>query len=336
MSWRDPIRRLLFLPDAGSTLADRVDDVHFMIIGTTLVVGLAIGVVTLFFLIRYRRRGDAGPTRKVVSPRWLEALFVSVPLTLFLAWGVKGFVDYQWAHDAPPDALDVYVSAKQWMWEFSLADGASDIGVLRVPAGKPVRLLITSRDVIHSFYVPAFRLKQDALPGRYTSIWFEAPREGRYPVYCAEYCGLDHSHMQASVEVMSPAAFERWREGEHAPLVASVEQADLARLGAEVAAEKGCLKCHSIDGSAHIGPSWLGLYGREEHLDNGQRVLADEKYLTESMMEPNVKRVAGFNAVMPSFMGQLKPAEVAELLELIKSLRTEPPRRREEPVYVPR
>jgi cytochrome c oxidase subunit 2 len=334
---RDLLRTALFLPEGGSTFSDRVDDMHFVIIGTTMAVGLGIGLVTLFFVVRYRRRSEGDAPPRLTAPPWLEAIFVSVPLTLFLVWGAVGFADYEWAHVAPRGALDVYVVGKQWMWKFAWPDGGSDINVLRVPVGRPIRLLITSRDVIHSFFVPAFRLKQDAVPGRYTEIWFEAKKPGRYPVYCAEFCGLDHSQMSATVEVLSEADFERWRQDSAGLRVAQgLVPGGMAEHGRSVAADKGCLKCHTLDGTAHIGPTWLGLYGREETLMTGQRVVADEGYLTESMMDPGAKIVLGFLPVMPSFQGQLTPAEVASLLELIKSLRPAVPTASQEPVYVPR
>jgi cytochrome c oxidase subunit 2 len=338
MSWlREAYRHLLYLPPAGSTLADKVDDMHIVIITTTMGVGLVIGVVTLSFLVRYRRRGAPGLTERRAAPVWLEVLFIGGTFSTFVIWGAVGFVDYQWAHQAPPGALDVFVMGKQWMWKFAYSDGASEVGLLRVPVGRPVRLLITSRDVIHSFYVPAFRLKQDAVPGRYTEIWFEATRVGRFPVYCAEYCGLDHSQMRAEVEVMGAAEFEQWRRGEGGAQLADARRpGPMAEQGKRVAAEKGCLKCHTLDGTAHIGPTWVGLWGRVVPLEGGGQVLADEEYLTQSMMEPKAKVVLGFNPVMPSFHGLLEPADVAALLELIKSLRTEAPPPNEEPVYVPR
>jgi cytochrome c oxidase subunit 2 len=196
-----------------------------------------------------------------------------------------------------------------------------------------VRLLLTARDVIHSFYVPEFRLKQDALPGRYTEAWFEVKRPGHYQVLCAEFCGLDHSQMRAEVVALEPGEFEAWRAREKSlPTLGP-----LAELGRTVAARQGCFQCHSIDGTPHIGPTWLGLYQREEPLKSGERIRADVAYLTESMMDPGAKVVAGFNPVMPPFQGRLSAAEVAALVEFIKSLRPERPvpPAAQEPTYVP-
>ncbi|MBU8897291.1 cytochrome c oxidase subunit II [Corallococcus sp. H22C18031201] len=329
------LRRLFFLPEQGSTFATRVDALHFAMLLTTLGVGTGLGLTGLVFLVRYRRRASAEPTPHLIAPVWLEAVFVSVPLALFLLWFALGFRQYVWVESPPPDAMDVYVTAKQWMWKFAYPGGPSAIDTLVVPAGRPVRLLITSRDVIHSFFVPDFRFKRDAVPGRYTEIWFEAPRPGRHQVLCAEYCGLDHSQMRGEVVVLSPADFEAWRASRREGVPVAGES--MAERGEHVAASQGCLQCHSVTGVPHIGPTWWGLYGRVEPLVGGGKVLADEAYLTESMMDPLAKVVAGYPPVMPSYHGRLSAGDAGALVEFIKSLR--PPRPgppvAEEPVYVP-
>lgn len=345
---KELLRRLLFLPRAGSTLADRVDGIHFFIVLTTFVVAVCIGLTGFVFLVRFRRRHAATFTPRVEAPVWLEAIFIGVPLSFFLLWGVIGFRDYVWVRNPPAGTLDVYVTGKQWMWKFALTDGVGSVGVLHVPTGRPVRLLITSRDVVHSFYVPEFRLKQDALPGRYTETWFEVKKPGRYQVLCAEYCGLDHSHMRAEVVALEPGEFEAWRARQKVLPTPGPGEADerfsgadeprpLAELGRTVAVQKGCFQCHTVDGTPHIGPTWLGLYEREEPLASGGRIRADVAYLTESMMDPAAKVVAGFNPVMPTFHGRLSPGEVAALVEFIKSLRPERPvpPAAQEPTYVP-
>jgi cytochrome c oxidase subunit 2 len=208
-----------------------------------------------------------------------------------------------------------------------------------VPRGKTVRLVMTSRDVIHSFFVPAFRIKQDVLPDRYTGSWFKAERPGTYPVYCAEYCGLSHSRMWASIVVLEPEPYRQWLDGEIPEAVVAaaanarldggrlaIEQGPtLVEQGRRVAAERGCLACHTLDGQRHIGPTWRGVYGSTVTLSNGERVLADEGYLTESMMDPPVQVVAGFAPVMPAYRGSLTQPEVGVLLALIKSLRDRGP-----------
>ncbi|WP_163864866.1 cytochrome c oxidase subunit II [Myxococcus eversor] len=339
------LRRLFFLPEQGSTFAVKVDHLHYFLFLTTLVVATGIGVTGLTFLVRYHRGTAPTPTPRVVAPPWLEGLFIGVPLSFFLLWFVLGFRQYVWVSSPPRDALDVYVTGKQWMWKFTYPGGPSAIDTLVVPAGRPVRLLITSRDVIHSFYVPDFRMKRDAVPGRYTEIWFEAPKPGRHLVLCAEYCGLDHSQMRGEVVVLKPADFEAWRAAQLGgvpvaglPGAATKPQPEsMAVRGEHVAAAQGCLQCHTITGAPHIGPTWLGLYGRREPLEGGGVVLADEAYLTESMMDPLAKVVAGYVPVMPGYHGLLSAEDAGALVEFIKSLQPTRPgvTAAQEPAYVP-
>jgi cytochrome c oxidase subunit 2 len=207
---------------------------------------------------------------------------------------------------------------------------------------------MTSRDVIHSVYGPEFRIKQDVIPGRYTETWFEATKPGRYNVYCTEYCGLDHSMMRAEVIVHTPEEYDRWLASERTgralqadsqPLPGDLGRfpGNLAAMGQRVAADKGCLKCHSVTGEQHIGPTFVGMFGRREKLLGGQEIVIDEAYITESMMDPNLKMVAGYQPVMPSYLGQLDTPETAAIVEYIKSLRTDrvqnPPS--QGPVYAP-
>lgn len=344
------LRRILFLPEQGSTLATRVDNIHYFIIITTFIVGAGIGLTGFVFLMRFRRRKAHAPTPVIRAPPWLEGIYIGVPLSIFLLWGALGYQDYVWARTPPADALDVYVTGKQWMWKFAYPDGPGEVGVLHVPAGRPVRVLITSRDVIHSFYVPEFRLKMDALPGRYTETWFEVVRPGRYQVLCAEYCGLNHSRMRAEVVALEPGEFEAWRaqhravpkpgpgEAPEVAFGADVAVPPLVEQGRVVATRMGCFQCHTVDGTPHIGPTWLGLYMRDEPLTTGGRIRADVAYLTESMMDPQAKIVAGFEPVMPSFQGRLSAADVAALVEFIQSLRPERPvpPTAQEPRYEPR
>jgi cytochrome c oxidase subunit II len=318
------MRRILFLPEQSSTFALKVDQLHYFIIIVTMLSSALIGGAGLYFLVRYRRRSELERTPHVEASVTMEALFIGVPLAFFLVWFAIGFRDFVWASNPPRDALDVYVTGKQWMWKFSYPDGPSEIDELHVPAGRPVRLLLTSRDVVHSFFVPDFRIKRDVIPSRYTEAWFEAPKPGTHPVLCTEYCGLDHSMMRAQVIVLEPAAFDAWRAQQRLPSVAMAapdEEGPLVVRGQKAAAEAGCFKCHSVDGSPHVGPSFLGLYGKEETLTGGGKVLVDEAYITESMMEPNLHIVAGFAPLMPSFYAQLSPGQTAAIIEYIKSLR---------------
>jgi len=248
--------------------------------------------------------------------------------------------------------MDVYIQAKKWMWKVAYPGGPNAVNVLRVPSGRPVRLLMTSRDVIHSFYVPEFRIKQDVLPGRYTETWFEATQPGRYQILCAEYCGAGHSIMRGEVIVLKPEEYEDWlsaqrrvvsaalagrQDGSPTALDFAPPIGNLIDQGRRLAQEQGCVKCHSVDGTRHIGPTWLDLYHRKEKLQDGSTIDVDEAYITESMMDPLSKVVAGFQPVMPSFENKLAGPEVAAIVEYIKSLQSDAVRTgaSEGPAYAP-
>ena len=324
LSWNDVARRALFLPEQASTFSYQVDHLHFFVIGTTLVASTILGLSTIAFFVRYRIRGAQPTTPRITPPRWVEMLIVFGPLALFLLWFFIGFHDYVQLQSPPPDAMDVYVTGKQWMWEFSYPDGPNAISELRVPVDRPVRLLITSRDVVHSLYVPAFRIKQDAVPGRYNQIWFQATKTGTYELLCAEFCGLSHSGMRGDVVVMPQEEFDAWKAEQKNGLAAVQDSGpgDMASIGQKMAVQYECVKCHTVDGSAHIGPTWRDLYGSSVKLSDGTSVVADEAYLTESMMDPMAKIVAGFSPVMPTYQGKLAGPDAAAIVEYIKSLRS--------------
>jgi cytochrome c oxidase subunit 2 len=342
------LRKLLFLPDQASTFARDLDRLHFFVILTTFVMSTAVGLTAILFFIRYRRRSETQTTPHIEPPVWMEALFIGVPLSFFILWFFLGFREFVRQQTPPADSMDVYVMGKKWMWKFAYPDGPNAINVLRVPAGRNVRLLMTSRDVIHSFFVPEFRIKQDVLPGRYTQTWFNATTPGRYQILCAEYCGAGHSIMRGEVIVLKPQDFEDWLAFQHRGVVATQDGqptaldfapalGNMVDQGRRIAAEQGCVKCHSTDGTRHIGPTWLDLYHRRERLTDGKTVEADEAYLTESMMDPALKVVEGFQPVMPSFQGKLAGPEVAALVEYIKSLQSDAVRTgpSEGPAYAP-
>lgn len=236
----------------------------------------------------------------------------------------------------PDDTFDVYVIGKQWMWSFAYADGGASNHDLYVPVGRPVRLLLTSRDVIHSFFVPAMRIKQDAVPGRMTIAWFQAVRPGRYEVLCAEFCGVSHSRMRGNVVALAPEDYEAHRRahwdvpaGGSSPALAgeSPPQSDddaahsLVAMGKRIAADRGCLRCHTLDGTPHLGPTFAGLDLATVPLEGGRTAVADAAYLTRAMMDPTADVHAGFAPIMPSYMGLLDAPEVAALVALIRSLR---------------
>jgi len=329
----DLIRALLFLPEQLSEHARAVDRLHFFIIATTMVAAAGVFATAIYFFVRYRRRSETDVTPHVTPRAIHEVLFIGTPLFFFLLWFAIGFPLYVNLQSPPPGAMDVYVQGKKWMWKFAYPGGPNAVDVLRVPAGRPVRLLITSRDVIHSFFAPALRLKQDALPGRYTQTWFTADTPGVYEIFCAEFCGIGHSAMLGQLVVMPAEEFDAWlvqqrrgiaqaQDAAPAPGEAVLAASSLVSEGQRVAAAQGCLKCHSVDGSRHIGPTWVDLFLRHEKLQTGETVVADEAYLTKSMMDPAAQIVAGYQNVMPTFQGKLTPPEAAAIVEYIKSLKT--------------
>ena len=340
------MRKILFLPEQASTWATEVDHLHYFVITVTMVSAAAVAAVAMLLFVRFRRRSEDQLTPHVEPKALHEVLFIGVPLAFFLLWFAIGFPLFVKLQSPPKDAMDVYVMGKKWMWKFAYPGGPNGVDVLRVPAGRPVRLLITSRDVIHSFFVPDLRLKQDAVPGRYSQTWFQAKGPGRHQVFCAEYCGIGHSAMLGEVIAMEPSEFDAWISEARARTQAVAQDTPDERLnpitslpeqGRRLAGEYGCFKCHTVDGTRHIGPTWLDLYRKTERLQDGKAIVADEAYLTESMMDPAAKLVAGYQNVMPTFQGRIPGPEIAAIVEFIKTLRTDAvrPEPSKGPVYVP-
>lgn len=335
----DVLHALLALPEQASAFAVQVDRLQYVQFLALWALGAVVFGATGWFILRYRRKGErAGPvaTEKIVAPAWLELSVGGALLALFVLWWAIGFGQYVGTTEEADDTYEIYVTAKQWTFKFDYPDGRSTAGVVYMPAGRHVRFYLTSRDVIHSFFVPDFRMKQDALPGRYTSMGVETLGPGRHRILCAELCGTGHATMWAEAVVLSQEDFERWLAtgaaggGGAGPIddtgVRTPEGADslpetsLAARGRAVAAEKGCLGCHTVDGSPHLAPTWLGLWGSEEVLQNGDTVTVNPAYVTESMMDPQAKIVRGYGPLMPSFRGQVTPRETAALLEYMRSL----------------
>lgn len=335
------LRRMLFLPRQGSSMARELDYLHYTVILVTLGGALAVAAAAAYFILRYRKSKQRRPelSREGRAPEHrasvyrLEAVLAASILGLFVLWWVVGYHQFVRLESPPQGAIEVYVSGKQWMWNVAYPNGRSSKGVVYVPVGRPMKLLMSSRDVIHSFFVPEFRVKKDVIPGRTTTLWFEALEPGRYAAYCTEYCGEGHSTMRATVVALSDADYAAvmeelpsieiegpvYREPEVAG-VAPRSPLSLAAVGEKVAVEKGCTRCHTADGSPHIGPTWVGAFGTSVPLSDGGQVTADAAYMTESMMDPLAKVHAGFQPVMPSYQGLLDAGEVGALLEYIRWL----------------
>ena len=300
------------MPEQASTIAAEVDALYLAAIGLSLFATVGIVTVIIAFVIRYRRRHDSEIGHREHAGNWLEITWTVVPGIIFMvlfAFGAKVYFD---TYRIPPDAERYYVVGKQWMWKYQHPSGNRQINDLNVPVGRPIELVITSEDVIHSFYVPAFRVKRDAVPGRYSTAWFEATKVGTYDIFCAEYCGAEHSWMIGKIHVMEPHDYEAWLEGEE-------PAQSLVASGEDLFEEKACSTCHRPDSSARA-PILNGLFGTEVALLGGGRATADDNYLRESIMNPSAKIVAGYQPIMPTYKGQLTEEEILELLSYIKSL----------------
>jgi cytochrome c oxidase subunit II len=300
-------------PDAASTLAQRVDHLFLFVMGVTAVFSLLIAGLIIGFFIRFRRRpgNPVGSATHGSIPLEITWSVIPLGIALFIfVWGAQVFFDIS---RPPANATEYFAVGKQWMWKFQHPEGHREINELHVPVGEPIKLTMTSEDVIHSFYVPAFRVKADVLPGRYTTVWFEATRPGRYHLFCAEYCGAEHSLMGGWVWVMEPNEYQAWLSG------AGTGQT-LVASGEELFTQRSCNTCHRPDTQVR-GPSLVGLFGRKVALKDGRMVVADESYLRESILNPTAKVVSGYEPVMPTFQGQLSEEEVLALLHYVKSLR---------------
>lgn len=300
------------LPEAASSIARDVDAFYLGMVALSGALTLAVAVLVIVFAIKYRRRPGNEVPVEYKPFKGLEWGFI---IALFLVFMGMFFVSakmYFHSRRPPSNSLDVYVTAKQWMWKFQHVTGQSEINTLHVPKGQPVRLIMASEDVIHSFYVPAFRVKMDVLPNRYTHTWFEATKAGTYHVFCTEYCGTSHSGMIGSIVVMEPDQFQNWLAGGSAEGSPALE-------GKKLFTALACSTCH-MDTNAGRGPVLTGLYNQPVRLRDGSDVVADDNYMRESILDPSVKVVAGFEPIMPSFQGQINEAQVMQLVAYIRTL----------------
>jgi cytochrome c oxidase subunit 2 len=301
---------------AASLLGHRVDVLFLAVLAVTGCVALAIAILIVAFTIRYRAGSKADRRNPPTRLPWLEVTWITVPLAIFLGiFGWSSLVFSQF-HRPPPQAMRVHVLAKQWMWKIEHENGRREIDELHVPLGRPVELIMTSQDVIHSFFVPEFRAKQDLLPGRYLSLWFTATRPGRFRLFCAEYCGTQHSGMHGEIVVMRPSEFTAW-------LAEGPARSDLAARGFEIYRRMGCSGCHEPTSTVHA-PDLIGLFGRPVHLSDGTTIIADDTYIRDSILLPRKQVVVGFDPLMPSFEGQLDEDDLTALIAYIKS-RASPP-----------
>ena len=309
--------RAWMLPPQGSEFAKEIDFVYMGIFWLSVVLFLGIVVPMTYFAVRYRYvPGRVTPHQ--THNTTLEIVWSVLPLLLCVAlffWGLVGYLKYI---VAPGEAMEIQVTAQKWQWAFEYPDGTRSLNEVHVPVDKPVRFVMTSVDVLHDFFVPDMRVKMDIIPNRYTQIWFTPTVVGEHVSTCAEYCGKGHSDMHAKVFVDTQADYDKWMAtGGTEWETYKTNMADWGKIQWE---RKGCQTCHNIDGTRSKGPSWKGIFGKMEKLNNGTTVLVDENYLRESMMQPNAKVVDGFEAIMPTFQGLLRENELNGLIAFIKSL----------------
>ncbi len=328
-----------YFPEQASIFAGQIDTLYVVLVLLTLLFAIPIPLVILYFIVKYHRSTNADRSRQVNTDVRIETLWAVGPLILALMvffWSAQIYNNV-YGSPAPAGALDIYVIGKQWMWMVQHPEGKRENDELHVPVGVPVRLIMTSQDVIHSFYIPAFRIKRDVLPGRYTSYWFQADRVGEYHLFCAEYCGTEHSAMIGRVVVMELQDYQQWltmndgdfivesvapdTSGQNPPegVIAPNPAEPLAQQGARIYARLGCVTCHVSNGSGPA-PSNVGLYGSEVRLQNGEIVLADENYIRTAILNPRAQIVAGYEPIMPTYAGQLSEEELVQLIAYLKSL----------------
>ena len=303
-------------PERASTIAPRVDALYFFLLAIAIFFGLLIAGLIVYYAVKYHRRSANAVGARIHGGMVLEVTWSVVPLLITMVIFVWGASVY-FAMARPPDeTLNIYVVGKQWMWKFQHLDGQREINELHVPVGRPVKLITTSEDVIHDFFVPAFRVKADVLPGRYVTIWFQPTRPGRYHLFCAEYCGTRHSGMIGEVVVMEPNEYETWLSG-------GAAEGSLASAGAKLFQDLACNTCHRRDAQGR-GPVLEGLFGKSVTLQSGETVTVDEAYVRESILTPSAKITAGFQPIMPTFQGLVTEEQLLALIEYVKSLQAQP------------
>jgi cytochrome c oxidase subunit 2 len=303
---------LPFMPEQASNFALEIDLLYFFLIALTAAFSLAIAFAIIYFAIKYRRRSEAEIPEPVEGAMKLEIAWTVIPflISMFIfAWGAKLF--YQ-MYTPPAEALEIFITGKQWMWRAQHPDGQREINELHIPLGRRIKLTMTSEDVIHSYFIPAFRTKADVIPGRFTMSWFQPTKIGTYHLFCAEYCGTQHSGMIGKIVVMEPADYQAWLGG-------GTKETTPAAAGQNLFASLACNTCHREE-SGGRGPKLVGVYGTQVKLSNGTAVTVDEAYIRESILNPAAKLVDGYQAIMPTFQGQVSEEQIVQLIAYIKSI----------------
>jgi cytochrome c oxidase subunit 2 len=316
--WFNLAQAQSFMPTEGTKIATQVDNLYGFLLVASLISFFILMGGMVYFVFKYRRRTKNDKTAYITHNAFLEFLWSFIPLVIFLGVFAWGWLIYHDMRSMPKDALEVHVFGKQWAWEFEYKSGVKTGNLVVVPVNKDVKFIMTSKDVIHSFYIPSFRIKQDVVPGRYTALWFNADKLGEFHVFCAEFCGTQHSGMLATLKVVPQAEYDAWLQEE-----SQVGSLPLASRGEKLFAVKACASCHSVaDATTKVGPPLWKKFGTKEHIEGTDDVEVDENYVRESILNPNAKIVKGFpKGVMPTFQGQLNETELNALIEYVKTLK---------------
>jgi len=304
------MKEFQIFPEQSSAHAAQVDALFFFILAVSAFFSILIAGTLVYFSIKYRRKSPGEFAVITDSPVWVEVVWTLIPLALAMvmfAWGSRLYFS---AYRPPSDAMDIQVIGKQWMWQMQHPQGRREINELHVPLGRSIRLVMISQDVIHDFYIPTFRIKQDVLPGRYTYEWFQSSRLGEFHLFCAQYCGTQHAMMTGRVIVMEPAQYDAWLSG-------SGSEETMAQSGERLYRQFGCNACHGVK-----APTLAGLFGSRVQFASGDSGIADESYLREHILTPSVRTVAGYPSIMPTYKGQMTEDQLAQIVAYIKSLRS--------------
>jgi cytochrome c oxidase subunit II len=313
MNW---LRSIIMPEVQGWQYAREVDDLFMFITWVSVILYAIIAIGVGYFVWKYRRRRENEETPDFSHNTMLEIVWTVIPTIPIIVMFFWGFSTYMYGRVAPADALEIKVIARKWGWDFTYPNGMTFGTEMHVPAGRPIRLVMISQDVIHDFFIPDFRIKQDVLPNKYSKLWFQAEEPGEHVVFCAEYCGRDHSNMLAKLVVDTEEQYQQWLEQK----AEEVMNMPLPELGELLYVSKGCNSCHSVDGSSGQGPSFQGIWGETHRFTDGTSAVVDEDYVRESILQPNAKVVQGYAAVMPSFQGLLREREIQALTAYIESL----------------
>lgn len=298
-------------PDSASSLSGQVDALYIFLVSVSLFFTVLIATLVIYFAVKYRRRSADDRPKAVHGSIILELTWSVIPLAIALfifAWATSIYFSMR---RPPASSMDVYVVGKQWMWKFQHPSGKREINELHVPVGRPVKLTMATEDVIHSFFVPAFRLKFDVIPGQYRTMWFEATKPGTYKLFCAEYCGTKHAGMTGKIVVMEDDDFQTWLSGG--------PQLSVVASGERLVQELGCVTCHQQTATGR-GPSWHGIFGKEIAMQDGDTVTADENYLRESILNPQARIVSGYQPIMPTYQGLVTEEGLMQIIAYIKTL----------------